>query len=153
MATGTEQARAAVAATRERMGASLDRLEVRLRHDLDPRVRLRRDGLRVAAGVAVVALVLVASRVRASRRRRLAPVPEADWIASMPESWRLRLEELLVEAAQGGGMPDSVPKPARRGQRRSLTQGLAVRGAKLAAPLVISALGERLARRQGEAPT
>ncbi|MGH7697355.1 MAG: hypothetical protein ACRENV_01610 [Candidatus Dormibacteria bacterium] len=129
------------------MDASLDRLEARVRHDLDPRVRLRRDGLRVAAGLAVVALVVVATRVRARRHRRAAPELGGDWIRSMPEAWRLRLEELLVEAAASGRMPESAPRLPRSG-KGSLASNLALRGARLAGPVVISAVAERLARRQ-----
>lgn len=102
MGTTTEQARAQVAATRARVDSTLDRLELRIRQELSPRRRLRRDGAKLAVGVVVVALVGTTYLVRARRRRREEP-GQVDWIDAMPEEWRSRLSDLLAEAAAGQG--------------------------------------------------
>lgn len=149
MGTSTEQARQAVAATRERVEVSADRLEARLRYDLDPRQRLRRDGAKLAAGLAVVVLVGAVYVVRARRRRADSPADQ-DWIASMPEEWRLNLQELLAEAAASGHL--AVPgSRSSRSRGQSLLTKLAFRAARTAAPMVLSAAAERIGRRQGEA--
>lgn len=149
MGTSTEQARQAVAATRERVEVSADRLEARLRYDFDPRQRLRRNGAKLAAGLAVVVLVGAVYVVRARRRRDPSP-RDQDWIASMPEDWRLNLQELLAEAAARGHLEVSGSRASRSGGQ-SLLSKLAFRAARTAAPMVLSAATERIGRRQGEA--
>lgn len=147
MGTSTEQARQALAATRERVEVSADRLEARLRYDLDPRQRLRRDGAKLAAGLAVVVLVGAVYVVRARRRRRVESPADQDWIAAMPEDWRLNLQELLAEAAASGHLEIPGGRTSRsRGQ--SLLTKLAFRAARTAAPMVLSAATERIGRRQ-----
>jgi hypothetical protein len=124
-----------------------DRLEARLRYDLDPRQRLRRDGAKLAAGLAVVVLVGAVYVVRSRRRRRLDPSSERDWITAMPEEWRQRLQGLLAEAAATGHL-DAPVGTAARNPRRSLVAKLALRAARQAAPMVMSAAVERIGRRQ-----
>jgi hypothetical protein len=132
------------------MEAGADLLEARLRYDLDPRQRLRRDGPKLAAGLAVVVLVSAVYVTRSRRRRRAEGPAEVDWIAQMPKQWRERLQELLAEAAA------EQPLPVERGRsgkprRRSLAASLAIRAARMAAPVAISAAAERIGRRQAGA--
>jgi len=147
--TSTEQARQAVAATRERVEVTADRLEARLRYDLDPRQRLRRDGVKLAAGLAVVVLVGAVYVVRARRRRRAESSHDRDWIAAMPEEWRQNLQELLAEAAASGHL-EGPSSRASKGSGQSLVSKLALRAARTAAPMVLSAAAERIGRRQTE---
>jgi hypothetical protein len=148
--TSTEQARQAVASTRHRVEVTADRLEARLRYDLDPRQRLRRDGAKLAAGLAVVVLVGAVYVVRARRRRRAESPPDQDWISAMPEEWRQNLQELLAEAAASG----RLEVPSSRGSSspgQSLVSKLALRAARTAAPMLMSAAAERIGRRQAGA--
>lgn len=147
MGTSAEQARQAVVATRERMEVGADLLEARLRYDLDPRQRLRRDGVKLAAGLAVVVLVGAVYVVRSRRHRRAEKPADVDWIAEMPKEWRERLQELLAEAADRGDLPSPTGR-ATKGGRRSLATRLALRAARMAAPVVMSAAAERIGRRQ-----
>jgi len=150
--TSTEQARQAVVATRGRVEASADRLEARLRYDLDPRQRLRRDGPKLAAGLAVVVLVGAVYVTRSRRRHRAEGLAGVDWIAQMPQEWRERLQDLLAEAAAEGPLPLQLGRSGKP-YRRSLGTNLALRVARMAAPVVISAAAERIGRRQaGAAP-
>lgn len=149
MGTSTEQARQAVAATRQRVEVAADRLEARLRYDLDPRQRLRRDGAKLAAGLAVVVLVGAVYVVRSRRRRGESPADQ-DWIAAMPEHWRQNLQELLAEAAASGHLEVPSSRASRSGGQ-SLASKLALRAARMAAPMVMSAAAERIGRRQTEA--
>lgn len=153
MGTSTEQARQAVAATRGRVQATTDRLEARLRYDLDPRQRLRRDGPKLAAGVGVVVLVGAVYLIR-SRRRHRAEVPsQVDWIGQMPKQWQERLQDLLAEAAAEGPLPREHRRVGKLGHR-SLAESLALRAARMMAPVVVSAVAERIGRRQaGVTPT
>ncbi|HEY6537504.1 MAG TPA: hypothetical protein VI138_00490 [Candidatus Dormibacteraeota bacterium] len=146
MGTSTEQARQAVVATRGRVEARADLLEARLRSELDPRQRLRRDGAKLAVGAAAVALVGIVYVARSRRRSRVGRPAEVDWIAEMPREWRERLEELLAEAAEHGELP-AAPRRGGSG-RRSLAANLAIRVARMAAPVVMSAAAERIGRRQ-----
>ena len=147
MGAATDQAHAQVVATRQRLEGTLDRLEERLRRDLDPRYRLRRDGPRIAA--AGVALLVVGVAVWARRRRHHPEEPELDWIAAMPAEWRLRLEELLAEAAGKGGLrAGSGSERAHRNQ--PLWQKAGLRLGKMAAPMVLSAAADRLVGRRDD---
>jgi hypothetical protein len=148
--TSTEQARQAVAATRDRVEVTADRLEARLRYDFDPRQRLRRDGAKLVAGLAVVVVVGVVYVARARRLRRAESPPDQDWIAAMPEEWRQNLQELLAEAAARGHL--EVPSGrASKSPGQSLVSKLALRAARAAAPMVLSAAAERIGRRSTEA--
>ncbi len=146
MGASTDQAHKEVAASRARIDGQLDLLEARLRYDLNPRRRLRREGPKLAAAALVVSLVAVAYVARARRRRRAERTEEVDWIAAMPEEWRARLEELIAEAA------DSAPARAgreRRPRKRPLLASLGIKAARMAAPALISAASERVSRRVG----
>ncbi len=150
MGSSAEQANAQVAATRQRLEASLDRLEGRLRRDLDPKYRLRRDGARLAAGAVVVVAVGAALWVRGRRRRgEAAPT---DWIEAMPEEWRMRLQQLLAEAAERGGLEAKGQGHGRQG-RRPLWQTVGLRAGRMAAPVVMNSVANRLAGRRGEGGT
>ncbi len=147
MGAATDQAHAQVVATRQRLEGTLDHLEARLRRDLDPRYRLRRDGPRIAA--AGVALLVVGVAVWARRRRHHSDEPEQDWIAAMPEEWRRRLEELLAEAAGKGGLSAGAGS-ARAHRNQPLWQKAGLRLGKVAAPMVLNAAAERLVGRHDD---
>lgn len=144
MGTTPEQARAQIAATRGRLESLLDLIESRLRQELDPRRRLRRDGPRLALGAGVVAVVGTAYLFQRRRRRRQEPVAR-DWIESMPEEWRLRLQELLAEAADGTDLGAGRRSSSRS---RGAAQSIALRIGKTVAPIVLNAVAERLVNRQ-----
>jgi hypothetical protein len=129
------------------MEANADRLEARLRYDLDPRQRLRRDGAKLAAGLAVVVLVGAVYVVRSRRSRQAEKPANVDWVAQMPKEWRESLQELLAEAAARGDLPSPSDR-AGKGKRRSIATSLALRAARMAAPVVMSAAAERIGRRQ-----
>jgi hypothetical protein len=139
----TEQARAQIEATRGRAELTLDRLEARIRLELSPSHRLHRDGAKLAAGLAVALLVGTTYVVRSRRRRRNEP-EVVDWIEAMPEEWRERLRELLAEAATSGTL--GVPRKAE--PKRSVGQALLMRAARMAVPVIITAVADRVARRQ-----
>lgn len=152
MGTSTDQARQAVAATRGRAEATAERLEARLRDSLDPRQRLRRDGTKLAAGLAAVALVGVVYAVRARRRGRALTGSDVDWVAEMPQEWRERLRELLADAVASGRVSGEL-KSMGRHRQRSLGASLALRAIRMAAPVIISAAAQRIGHRQaGSAP-
>ena len=73
-----------------------------------------------------------------------------DWIADMPKQWRERLQELLAEAAAQGPLPVELGRSGRA-RRRPLVASLAMRAARMAAPVVISAAADRIGRRQAAA--
>lgn len=148
MGTTPEQARTQIAATRARADATLDRIESRLRQELDPKRRLRRDGARIALGVGVVAVVGTVYVLRRRRHRREDPEAR-DWIEEMPEEWRQRLQELLREAAAHTHSGGSAPRLERS---RGLAQSLALRAGRMAVPVVMNAVAERLASRQSRNP-
>jgi hypothetical protein len=146
--TTADQARAQVAATRSRVDSTLDRIELRLRQELDPKRRLRRDGPRIAVAVGVVGIVGTVYLMRQRRRRAADPQPR-DWMETMPEEWRLRMQELLAEAA---GHADQSGQRTGSKRSRGLAQSLALRAGKMALPVVLNALAERLAGHQTADP-
>ncbi len=146
MGESAEQARQAVAATRERMGATLDRLEQRVRADLAWRSQLRRKG----PGLAATGLIVLATGAALWARHRARPAPAepqsaAEWFAAMPPEWQAELQALVAEAA--GRLPTEAGGDRRGGHgsaaRRPLWQRLALVAARQAAPLALSALTRR----------
>jgi len=146
----TEQARAQIEASRGRAELTLDRLEARVRLELSPRYRLRRDGAKLAAGVVVVVLVGTTAVVRSRRRRRHEP-EQIDWMEAMPDEWKSRLRELLAEAASRGSIGAPHHNAAKR--PRSAGQALLLRAARMAVPVVLNAVAERVTRRQSAVDT
>jgi hypothetical protein len=123
----------------------MERLEARIRLELSPSHRLHRDGAKLAAGLAVALLVGTTYVVRSRRRRRNEP-EVVDWIGAMPEEWRERLRELLAEAATSGTL--GVPGRDAPKRPRSMGQALLMRAARMAVPVIITAVAERVGRRQ-----
>jgi hypothetical protein len=123
----------------------MDRLEARIRLELSPSHRLHQDGAKLAAGLAVALLVGTTYVVRSRRRHRNEP-EVVDWIEAMPEEWRERLRELLAEAATSGTL--GVPRKDAPKRSRSAGQALLMRAARMAVPVIITAVAERVARRQ-----
>jgi len=140
MGESADQARQAVADTRLRMAATLERLERRLRADLDLRQRLRREGPRLAATAAIV--VTVGTAVWLRRRHRpgpdAAPTTAAEWFATMPRAWQEQLQQ-LVEAGGGAGAADGR-RPGRR-SGRPLWQTAALTSARVVLPRLLAARG------------
>ena len=139
MGESAEQARQAVTATRERMGATLDRLERRVRADLAWRARLRQDGPRLAAA----GLIVLGTGAALWLRHRARPAPPApptaaEWFAAMPPEWQEEFQALVAEAAGGGGR--SARGPAGR---RPLWQSVALGAARRAGPFVLAAAVRR----------
>jgi hypothetical protein len=123
----------------------MERLEARIRLELSPRHRLHKDGAKLAAGLAVALLVGTTYVVRSRRRRRNEP-EVVDWIEAMPEEWRERLRDLLAEAATSGSL--GVPAKDAPNRPRSMGQALLMRAARMAVPVIITAVAERVGRRQ-----
>ncbi len=146
MASAAEQARQEVDASRHRLDVTLDQLESRLRLELNPRRRLRRDAPRLVAVGLVVAVAATLYVVRQRRHHEEARELDADWIHSMPEDWRRRLQELLAEAAVDGRLGVEAQPPRRQ---LSGLQGLALKAGRLAAPVVIGQLAKRASRDRG----
>jgi hypothetical protein len=94
-----------------------------------------------------VVLVGAVYVTRARRRRRIEAPADLDWIAQMPKQWRERLQELLAEAAAQGRLPVDRGRSGKA-RSRSLGANLAMRAARMAAPIVISAAAERIGSRQ-----
>ena len=130
MAQGVDQAERERELTKQALASTLDRLESRVRHEVDWKARLRRDGVRYALiGGAVVFLavgVVVAQRARAPKVEP-APAPSTlDEMASELAAIRKRLDGAKVS-------PDGGP----------LWQKVALRAAAAAA----TAAGTYAARR------
>ena len=107
MAEAVGQAERERELTKQALASDIDRLEARIRHELDWKARLRRDGMKVAivGGVAVVAVVGIV--VLRSRLRPAAPAPKRapsslDEMASELTEIRKKLDHAKIE-------PDSGP--------------------------------------------
>ena len=105
MAPGVDQAERERELTKQALASTLDRLQTRVRHELDWKSRLRRDGVRYALiGGAVVALavgVVVAQRARAPKKEA-APQPSTfEEMATELAAIRKRLDDAKVSPDGG----------------------------------------------------
>ncbi|MHB8718548.1 MAG: hypothetical protein ACYDAC_06620 [Candidatus Dormibacteria bacterium] len=140
MASGIDQAERERELTKQALASTLDRLESRVRRELDWKARLRRDGLRYALlGGAVLALgvgVVVAQKARAPKRAVAAAPATFDDLAAEVAAIRKRLDGAKVS-------PDGSP----------LWQKLALRGAAAAAGAAGTYAARRLMARAEEQHT
>ena len=134
MGQGVDQARKERELTRVALAADIDKLERRIRHELDWKARLRRDGpqiIAIAGAVVVVGVGVVVLRARfggkpAERRRTEEPAPSLQELAR-------QVRELRAEL--------------KGDEKRPLWQKLAIRGATTGAAAGASLLARRMAQR------
>ena len=126
--------------TKQALAGNLDRLEARVRHELDWKARLRRDGARFAVigGVVVVAAVGLVLLRRAVRGDKVAVEP------SSPTTF----EEMATELAAIRKKLDSAKLEADHGP---LWQKVALQGVSAAASAGGTLAARRLMARSGAA--
>jgi hypothetical protein len=133
-----DQARQERDLTRVALEADIDKLERRIRHELDWKARLRRDGpqvVAIAGAVVVVTVGVIVLRARFGRGKAAAAAPEPT--PSLNELAR-QVRELREELhGKHGGASESRP----------LWQKLAVRGATAGAAAGASMVARRYAQR------
>jgi len=139
-----DQARQERDLTRVALAADIDKLERRIRHELDWKARLRRDGpqiVAIAGAVVVVAVGVLVLRAKFGSKGRNA-ADEAEATPSFDELAR-QVRELRAElhGKKGGG-----------DEGRPLWQKLAVRGATAGAAAGASMMARRMAQRAGAEP-
>jgi len=123
------------------MEAALERLERRVRADLDVRRRLRREGPRLAATAVIVLGAGVALWMARGRRRHGSePATAAEWFGAMPAEWQAQLR-LLVE--QAGGLPPTSGRSTGRHRGRPLWQTAALTSARVVIPRVLASRAQR----------
>jgi len=105
VAQGIDQAERERELTKQALASTLDRLESRVRDELDWKARLRRDGVRYAlVGGAVVVLavgVVVAQRARAPKKEEVSPPSTLAEMATELTAIRKRLDDVKVSADGG----------------------------------------------------
>jgi len=131
-----DQARQERDLTRVALAADIDKLERRIRHELDWKARLRRDGPQIAAiagAVVIVGVGVVVLRARFGRKAAavVEPTPSLDELARQVRELRAELH--------GKGGEDSRP----------LWMKLAIRGATAGAAAGASMAARRYAQRAG----
>ena len=140
MGQAVDQARQERDLTRVALAADIDKLERRIRHELDWKARLRRDGpqiVAIAGAVVIVAVGAVVLRARFGGKGRGAaeesvPTPSLDELAR-------QVRELRAELRGRKGGDDGKP----------LWQKLAIRGATAGAAAGASMAARRMAQRAG----
>ena len=138
MAQGVDEARKQRELTKQALATDLDRLESRVRAELNWRTRLRRDGPRIAAIGAVIVVVAGAVMVL---RRRLKHDPEED---TRPAS----LEEVTAELRE---IRRSLEK--QNGKSSSIVQKALLRGVSAAGSAGGTMLAKQILQRQGATAT
>lgn len=151
MGQGTDQARQQVELTRASLAADIDKLEKRIRAELDWKARLRRDGPQVVAIAGAVVVVVVGSMVLRRRfgggRGRAGGASgglgtsgaDADGVAMSVEELTRELRALREELAGKG-------KSGTSGGSQPLWMKVAVRAATAGAAGGASMLARRYAR-------
>lgn len=146
MGQAVDQARQERDLTRVALEADLDKLERRIRHELDWKARLRRDGpqvVAIAGGLVLVAVTVVVLRAKFGRGKAGgAKAAAAEPTPSFEELAR-QVRELREELhGKHGGGEDGKP----------LWQKLAVRGATAGAAAGASMVARRYAQRAQAEP-
>jgi hypothetical protein len=142
-----DQARQERDLTRVALAADIDKLERRIRAELDWKARLRRDGpqiVAIAGGVAVVAVSVLVLRARFGKHGAVAaaetePTPSLDDLARQVRELR---EELHSKRRSGKGGEEGQP----------LWLKLAVRGATAGAAAGASMVARRYAHKAQSEP-
>jgi hypothetical protein len=139
-----DQARQERDLTRVALEADIDKLERRIRHELDWKARLRRDGPQIVAIAGAVVVVAVGVLVlRAKFGRGKAGGADADVSTPSLDELARQVRELREELkGKGGGA----------GEGRPLWQKLAVRGATAGAAAGASMVARRYAQRAQAEP-
>ena len=144
MGQATDQARHQVELTRVALAADIDKLEKRIRAELDWKARLRRVGPQLAASAGVVLVVAVGGYLL---RRRFGHSE-----ASVEESGAMSLEELTREVRE---LRDQLGKGRGRsgtqGGSQPLWQKVAIRAATAGAAGGASMMARRYARQAQDA--
>ncbi|HZS15124.1 MAG TPA: hypothetical protein VFC09_11040 [Candidatus Dormibacteraeota bacterium] len=142
MGQAVDQARQERDLTRVALAADIDKLERRIRHELDWKARLRRDGpqiIAIAGAVVVVGVGVVVLRARfgkgGAKKGAEEPTPSLDELAR-------QVRELRAELKGKKGGEESRP----------LWMKLAVRGATAGAAAGASMVARRYAQRAGAEP-
>ncbi len=144
MGQAVDQARQERDLTRVALAADIDKLERRIRHELDWKARLRRDGPQVVAIAGVVVVVAVGALVLRAKfgSKGRSAADEAEPTPSFDELAR-QVRELRAELHGKKGAAD---------EGRPLWQKLAVRGATAGAAAGASMMARRMAQRAGAEP-
>lgn len=140
MGQAVDQARQERDLTRVALEADIDKLERRIKHELDWKARLRRDGPQVVAIAGVVVIVAVGVVVLRARFGRGKAVEETPPAPSLDELAR-QVRELRAQLGKGGG-----------DESRPLWQKLAIRGATAGAAAGASMAARRYAQRAAAEP-
>lgn len=112
MGQGVDEARQQRELSKAALAGDLDRLEARVRAEIDWRARLRRDGPRVIAlGVGVVAVLVVAGAAVIVRRRSKRAEPMLDQPVTL-EHLSAELHELRREVEKKNGKSGSLAQKA-----------------------------------------
>lgn len=143
MGQATDEARHQVELTRVALAADIDKLEKRIRAELDWKARLRRDGPQIVAIAGAVVVVAVGAF---ALRRAVGKKKEGDPASPPP----VTLDELAREVR---ALRDELHGKRKDGTSPSepLWQKIAIRGATAGAAAGASMLARRYARRQEDA--
>ena len=152
MGQATDQARHQVELTRVALAEDIDKLERRIRAELDWKARLRREGPQIAAIAGAVVVVVVGGYVLRrtvldgrsdDARGRTRGTPDAKGAMSLDELTReVRALREELGAKKGGTSGDSQP----------LWMKVAVRAASAGAAAGASMLARKYAQRAQDAP-
>lgn len=134
MAQGVDEARKQRELTKSALAADLDRLEARVRADLDWRARLRRDGPRIAA-VGAAAVIVVGGVLLLRRRFAHRPARHSDPVS---------IDDLTAELRE---IRRQLEK--NNGRSSSLVQKALLRGVSAAGSAGGTLLARRMLERQG----
>lgn len=123
MGQGVDEARQQRELSKAALAGDLDRLEARVRAELDWRARLRRDGARyIALGAGVVLVVAVAGTAVILRRRGKRPTPAYAHPVTL-EDLSAELHELRRRVEKKNGSSSLLQKALLRGLAAAGTAG------------------------------
>lgn len=112
MGQGVDEARQQRELSKAALAGDLDRLEARVRAELDWRARLRRDGPRyIALGAGVVLVIAIAGTAVILRRRRKSAAPAFDRPVTL-EDLSADLQELRRQVEKKNGKSGSLLQKA-----------------------------------------
>jgi len=141
----TDQARHQVELTRVALAADIDKLEKRIRADLDWKARLRREGPQIAAIAGAVIVVAVGGYVLRRRFGRHAPQAEEKGGSMSIEELTREVRALREQIGKGKG------KSGTQDGSQPLWQKVAIRAATAGAAGGASFVARRYARQAQDA--